>query len=105
MAKRDGSFTFTFSRRNQDVRELIEYKAENDSNFVKTDYFCEAVRFYEKNKNNFGNINEEYIKNMIISILQSGDIDGVQLDQLTNQIKVSNNVDLDDVEDDWLEED
>ena len=105
MARRDGSFTFTYSRRNLDVKELIEQKAENEDNFVRTDYFCEAVRFYEKNKNNFGNINEEYIKNMIISILQSGDIDGVQLDQLTNQIKVSNNVDLDDVEDDWLEED
>lgn len=49
-----GGITITFSPKNDDVREiLVELKK---SKKVKlTDYICEAVRFYEANKDKMNN--------------------------------------------------
>ena len=107
MARREGSFTFTYSRRNLDIKELIDNKAKNEPGFVKTDYFCEAVRFYEKNKDKENNFSEDYFKALITAMLQNNlnvNTNPVQ-EKLTNQVDISNNVDLDDIEDDWLDED
>lgn len=106
MARRDGAFTFTFSRRNQDVREFIEQKAIDDIGFVRTDYFCEAVRFYEKHKNNLNLSSEEIIKNLIMDTLKTMNIEGNQAETITNKINVNTKLnDLDDMDDEFLDED
>lgn len=54
--KQGGGHTLTFSKKNKDVREILdEYKKEakeTGKSFIANDYICEAIRFYEKNKNN-----------------------------------------------------
>lgn len=53
--KQGGGYTLTFAKKNQDVKEhLDKLKSEK---VVITDYICEAIRFYEKNKNNESNLN------------------------------------------------
>lgn len=55
MAKQEG-IRLTFSKKNSDVQRLIEKKKEEAKevgrNFIATDYICEAIRFYEKNRTN-----------------------------------------------------
>lgn len=52
--KQGGGHTLTFSKKNKDVREILEkYKKEAKETgkaFVANDYICEAIRFYERNK-------------------------------------------------------
>lgn len=90
MSKRPGSFTFTYSRRNSDVKALIEEKKE-DKTFVATDYFCEAVRFYEKYRN------KDELKNLIIEIIKkdipvqaSSDISNEQLSSTASHMIEAN---------------
>ncbi len=64
MAKKDGSFTFTFSKRNNDVRVFIEKKRNDDKRFLITDYMCEAVRFYEKFGQNSSALNDAVVEIM-----------------------------------------
>lgn len=48
--KQGGGYTLTFSKKNQDVKDILaDVKKENRVKI--TDYICEAIRFYEKNKN------------------------------------------------------
>lgn len=105
MARRDGAFTFTYSRRNQDVRELIDKKSE-DISFIRTEYFCEAVRFYEKYKDSLDLGNEEKIKALIMDTLRTMNIEGNQAETITNKINVNTSLnDLDDMDDEFLDED
>ncbi len=53
MAKRPGSLVLTFSKKNIDIRELLENKKTNNETFIVTDYICESIRFYEKYKDSF----------------------------------------------------
>ena len=50
MSKRPGSLVLTFSRKNMDIKNLLETKKLNNETFVATDYICESIRFYEKYK-------------------------------------------------------
>ncbi len=50
MAKRPGSLVLTFSKKNSDVRKLLENKKSKDENFIVTQYICDSIRFYEKYK-------------------------------------------------------
>lgn len=105
MAKRDGSFKFTFSRRNQDIRDLIESRID-DVTFVRTDYFCEAARFYEKHKDSVNLDSEERIKTLIMDTLKAMNIEGNQAETISNKINVNTSlVDLDDMDDEFLDED
>ena len=72
MSKRSGSFTFTFNRRNQDVKELLERKQKNDKYFIRTDYMCEAVRFYEAFRNNAlidSNLSTDSLRTLLVSMV------------------------------------
>jgi len=51
MAKRPGSLVLTFSKKNIDIRNLLENKRAEDETFIVTDYICQSIRFYEKYKN------------------------------------------------------
>lgn len=70
--KQGGGYTLTFSKKNQDVKEHLD-KLKNDKVII-TDYLCEAVRFFEKNKN---------------LELKSGLIDHIDIDKIIEEkIKV-----------------
>lgn len=50
MAKRPGSLVLTFSKKNTDIRKLLEDKKSKDETFITTEYICDSIRFYEKHK-------------------------------------------------------
>lgn len=63
-----GGYTLTFSEKNKDVREILAEKKRQK--IVITDYICEAVRFYEKNKNkNLADEIKEQVNSQIANIL------------------------------------
>lgn len=72
--RQGGGYTLTFSKKNEDIRDLIIEKREKKG-FILTDYICDAIRFYEKNKNNrkeITNINiEELVRQEVAKILES----------------------------------
>lgn len=112
MAKRPYSFTFTYSKRNTDVRDLIEDKKKYDKNFVTTDYMCEAVRFYEKNKDKITStgLNEEDVKRIVNNLLSNNSsiTTPLQNQELEDEKAITTNLDidnLDSVKDKDLEDD
>lgn len=48
--KQGGGYTLTFSKKNQDVKRHLD-NLKKDGKVKITDYLCEAVRFFEDNKN------------------------------------------------------
>lgn len=82
--KQGGGYTLTFSKKNQDVKQLLENKQkenkQNNKTFKVTDYICECIRFYEQNKDlvnkedNKENINidiEELINKKLVEMLNT----------------------------------
>lgn len=65
MAKRPGSLTLTFSKKNIDIRRLLEGRKSESEAFIVTDYICEAIRFYEKYKDTLQFNNLEAVKELI----------------------------------------
>lgn len=65
MAKRPGALVLSFSKRNVDIRKLLESKKANDENFIVTDYICQSIRFYEKYRDSLNQSNKEEIKRLI----------------------------------------
>lgn len=64
-AGRSNAITLSFARKNKDVLEMLMEKKKSES-FVQNDYICEAIRFYEKNKDKeFGAIDKEEIKRLV----------------------------------------
>lgn len=66
--KQGGGYTLTFSKKNQDAKEILD-KIKQEDKVKVTDYICECVRFYEKNKNKVSSrssvIDEEKIKDIV----------------------------------------
>ena len=105
MSKRPGSFVFTFSKKNEDVKNIIDNKKKSDKNFVKTDYMCAAVRFYEKYKDNFNDnssLSENDVIRIVNEILKNNQI---SVDSDVNVINTSLNLITDHISDSDLEED
>ncbi|MEG0051209.1 MAG: hypothetical protein RR712_03440 [Terrisporobacter sp.] len=48
--KQGGGYTLTFAKKNEDVKELLAEKKQIKG-LILTDYVCEAIRFFESNKN------------------------------------------------------
>lgn len=117
MGNRNDRITLTFSKRNKDVRKILDNKIADDINFVSTDYICEAIRFYEKNKDRIysNNIDEDTIKKLIDKALESrgefsatntAEDSSVSNESCAKTIDITNAInDLDDFEDGWDEED
>lgn len=96
---------FTFSKKNEDVKNILDEKKKLDSNFVKLDYICEAVRFYEEHKDKFSSnvsINENDVKRIVNEILKMNQI-SVDIDD--NVINTSFDLDTEHISDSDLEED
>ena len=71
--KQGGGYTLTFSKKNEDIKELLIEKRKIKG-FVLTDYICDAIRFFEANKDEkkkITNINiEELVKQEVAKILK-----------------------------------
>lgn len=48
--KQGGGYTLTFSKKNQDVKKHLD-DLKKEGKVKITDYLCDAVRFFEENKN------------------------------------------------------
>lgn len=72
--KQGGGYTLTFSKKNEDIKELLIEKRKIKG-FVLTDYICDAIRFFEANKDEkkeITNINiEELVKQEVAKILSN----------------------------------
>lgn len=96
--KQGGGYTLTFAKKNEDVKKLLAKKKEIKG-FVLTDYVCEAIRFFEANKDN---IKEDKIRNIDIEELVKKEVAKIMGDISINtqeEIKV-NSRDLEDNLDD-----
>lgn len=106
-AKSQNAFLVTFSQKNIDVYNLITDKKENKS-FVISDYFCEAVRFYEKYKNQVNGLDTLEINKLIDLRLKEFKEEllnnGLNLNKIDDEelsIDIENTkIDIDDLEED-----
>lgn len=77
--KQGGGITLTFSKKNEDVKDILD--REKASGTVITNYICDAIRFYEENKNDFKASNvtnldiEKMIEHKIEMLLSSKNIE------------------------------
>ncbi|MCD3211837.1 hypothetical protein G8T71_10775 [Clostridium botulinum C/D] len=63
---RPNTLTVSFSKKNLDVKNLIDNKKEQIEGFEHSKYVCDAIRFYEKYKNKeFNNINKDEIIRLV----------------------------------------
>lgn len=62
--KKQDAMTLTFSRKNKDIYDFLEDR-KKDKNFIATDYICEAVRFYNVNKDLINNLNVEAMSKLL----------------------------------------
>ena len=111
--KQGGGYTLTFSKKNQDVKEHLDKLKENK--VITTDYLCEAVRFFESNKNidlksnpiihlDIDKIIEEKIKALIgNSVIDSNKETILEESNIIAKSNLEDN--LDSIDDDAIEED
>lgn len=97
---------FTYSKKNKDVKEIINTKKELDKNFVITDYICNCVRFYEKYNDKVSLLDNEMLKSLMREVLNEYDFSAKP-----NRSKECNTIDTtlalykDDIDSSFLEED
>ena len=93
--KQGGGYTLTFAKKNEDVKKLLAEKKEIKG-FILTDYVCEAIRFFEANKDNN---KYDKIKNIDIEELVKKEVAKI-MDNISINKKEVNNRDLEDNLDD-----
>ena len=59
-----GGITITFAPKNDDVRELLA-ELKKSKKVKLTDYICEAIRFYEVNKDKMNKTDKENLAEII----------------------------------------
>lgn len=104
--KQGGGQSLTFSKKNRDIKEHLDLLKKN--NVTITDYICEAIRFFEKNKDNDfkeSQINSKYVEDIVerkVSQILSGHNKDIELSIGTQEHFEDN---LDSIKDVDLEED
>lgn len=63
--KKQDAITLTFSRKNKDILKFLQNKKCTDPTFIATDFICEAIRFYNKNKDSIDSMNVDTINKII----------------------------------------
>lgn len=102
-----GGNKLTFSKKNQDVRKIIDSKKLNDSGFVLTDYVCEAIRFFENSKENnleqkIERIVDEKLSSKLLEIVMNGNykISNKSFTKEEKDLELEKNLDEVDIEED-----
>lgn len=78
--RQGGGYTLTFSRKNEDVKNILDKK--KNKGIIITDYLCQAVRFYEENKE----------KNLNNSNIDITDLVRKEMEKILNAKEVSESV-------------
>lgn len=78
--RQGGGYTLTFSRKNEDVKDILDKK--KNKGIIITDYLCQAVRFYEENKE----------KNLNNSNIDITDLIRKEMEKILNAKEVSESV-------------
>lgn len=108
MSRREGSFTFSFSQRNEDVKNIVDNYKKIPGRFIVTDYMCEAVRFYEKHKGSI-TLNGTDIEQLVSSMIDKriGTVNNVKKEEQTtvNYIKSDIKTDIEELDDSCLDDD
>ncbi|KQC91066.1 hypothetical protein ACSXAS_15635 (plasmid) [Clostridium perfringens] len=78
--RQGGGYTLTFSRKNEDVKDILDKK--KNKGIIITDYLCQAVRFYEENKE----------KNLNNSNIDITDLVRKEMEKILNAKEVSESV-------------
>ena len=52
-SKQGGGYTLSFSKKNQDVKEILKQK--KDKGIIVSDFICEAIRFFNDNEGKINN--------------------------------------------------
>lgn len=78
--RQGGGYTLTFSRKNEDVKDILDKK--KNKGIIITDYLCQAVRFYEENKE----------KNLNNSNIDITDLVRKEIEKILNAKEVSESV-------------
>lgn len=105
--KQGGGYSLTFSKKNRDVKIHLDTLKSNGVTI--TDYICEAIRFYEENKNN--SFDKKIINSKEIEILIGKQVAQILseynkgVDLQSKQQKELLEHDLDHINDEDMEED
>jgi len=100
--KQGGGYTLTFAKKNEDIKELLSEK--KNKGFIITDYICEAIRFFEANKdkievNRLGSINiEDLVKKEIAKALGNNSTDNDTKEKEISEESIDLEDDLDDLD-------
>lgn len=78
--RQGGGYTLTFSKKNEDVKDILDKK--KNKGIIITDYLCQAVRFYEENKE----------KNLNNSNIDITDLVRKEMEKILNAKEVSESV-------------
>jgi hypothetical protein len=98
--RQGGGYTLTFSRKNEDVKDILDKK--KNKGIIITDYLCQAVRFYEENKeknlNNSSNIDiTDLVRKEMEKILNAKEVS----ESVEKNMDLEENLDfIEDVDDD-----
>lgn len=76
-------YTLSFSRKNQDVKGMLQ-KQQKDGAII-SDFVCEAVRFYIRNKDK---INNNYNSNNKFNSLDINNLKSLISEQIREEIKI-----------------
>jgi hypothetical protein len=68
---------FSVSEKNIDIYDLLEDK-KKDRKFNASDYICEAIRFFEENKNNNKSVNFDAVQKFVDAKLEKFKHDLIQ---------------------------
>ena len=68
---------FSVSEKNIDIYDLLEDK-KKDRKFNASDYICEAIRFFEENKNNNKTVNFDAVQKFVDAKLEKFKHDLIQ---------------------------
>jgi len=97
MATGYDAISISFSKKNLDVLKILNEK-KCDETFNQNDYVCEAIRFYEKSKDNINKIVtkeeiEKIVDERVTTLLLDNNLD-------ISKKEINENIDLEDLSDD-----
>lgn len=81
-----GGITITFAPKNDDVREIL-VELKKSKKIKLTDYICEAVRFYEANKDKMNNDDKGDLAEIIKEEVSKQVKDEIEKIEVSKQIK------------------
>lgn len=108
MPSLDKGLTITWAKKNYDVKDILKIK--KDEGIKLTDYVCEAIRFFEKNKDSISSnfdikMIEELVDRRIREYLNNSNELSITMNKESNINKLEHLEKVDDIDDFELDDD